>query len=504
MNESQPADEKRSIRERLGIGTVRSRISTIIIAITALSMLFVGTIIGVLQYNRVIDSVTAHLEHAEYEVRRFAERSGDEASGLPAPATTGEFLDQFMQQQLPVENEGMVGFTNGALSFHHGDLGYPVREDPELVEFIRPLTESTSTEWRQTRTSTGHFYILSVPTLGEGDDHGAMVFVVDLEAELQPVWVFLRSYTLISLFTVLLAGATAWWAAGRVMKPLARIRRLTTRISQHNLDERLPIEGTTEDLAAVSASFNSMVDRMQAAFASQYQLLDDAGHELRTPVTIVQGHLELMDVEDPADVFETRELALAELERMRRLTDDLVLLAKTERPDFLRLEPVDISDVTREAYTHARQLGDRNWSLGNTADVIISGDSQRLLQAYLQLAANAVKFSEDGSAITISSTVRTTIHGRELYLSVQDEGAGIAPENQAKVFERFARVDSRKQGAGLGLSIVSGIARAHGGDVALSSQPGIGSTFSLVLPLADDALDDEVVVDPSYSPTNAI
>ncbi|NLW12930.1 MAG: HAMP domain-containing histidine kinase [Trueperella sp.] len=484
----EPTSAGGRLRKTLNWGTVRSRVTAIILLVTALSMIVVGVLVSVIQYQDTLDSVDSHLSHSETEVRRFGARvASEETLYADQPADTAAFIVQFMQQQIPVENEGMLGFVDGELTYHQGELGIPVQEDTELIEFITPFTASEYTEWSNTRTSIGHYRILSIPVAVGDTELGAIVFVHDIGEELAPVRSFIRSYLVIAFITILVASIAAWWAAGRVMAPLDRLREATTRITEHNFDERIEVQ-STDDLADVSRSFNAMVDRMRAAFSSQNQLLDDAGHELRTPVTILQGHLELMDPHDPQDVQDTRELTLGELDRMRRLTDDLVLLAKTERPDFLHTGPVDVTDLMDDAYAHARQLGDREWVLGAVEPVVVDGDSQRLLQAILQLASNAVKFSAEGSPITLSAQVKGGNGGtsRELYLSVADEGVGIAPENQTRIFERFGRVDSSRQGAGLGLSVVSAIASSHGGDVALSSVEGKGSTFSVVLPLKQD------------------
>ena len=485
---SEPATMGARLRKALNWGTVRSRITAIILLITAVSMAVVGILVSVIQYRGTLESVDSHLSHSETVVRNFAERvASEDTLYADQPVDTSEFIVQFMQQQIPVENEGMLGFVGGELTFHQGELGIPVQQDTQLIESITPLTASEFTEWRDIRSDVGHYRVLCIPVAVGDTEAGAIVFVHDIGEELVPIRSFIWTYLLIALITILVASFAAWWAAGRVMAPLERLRQATMRITEHNFDERIETQ-STDDLADVSRSFNAMLDRMGAAFSSQYQLLDDAGHELRTPVTIVQGHLELMDPHDPSDVESTRELALGELDRMRRLTDDLVLLAKTERPDFLNSEPVDITDLMQDAYSHARQLGDREWILGAVEPVVVVGDSQRLLQAILQLAANAVKFSDEGSPITLSAEVKgATQEKRELYLSVTDEGVGIAPENQSRVFERFGRVDTTRPGAGLGLSVVSGIAHSHGGDVALTSVEGQGSTFSVVLPLENES-----------------
>ncbi|MFY9262630.1 MAG: HAMP domain-containing histidine kinase [Actinomycetaceae bacterium] len=480
------APKRSTLRERLGVGTVRSRITVLIILITSLSMLAVGAILSYIQYDNVVDETYARLEHSENELRRFAERVVNEETAFPSPESAEDFIFAFLSQQYPAANEGLAGFVSGSLTHYQGGSGYPIQDNPELVAYISPLTASATTTWTTAETEDGKFVILIVPVLVGESEPGAIAFVHHLTAELVPVWSFMRAFAIVSFITVVLAAVAASLSTGRVMKPLADLRQLSTEISEHNLDGRLPDDQPTEDLKDLATAFNSMVDRMQQAFTSQYQLLDDAGHELRTPVTIVAGHLEVMDPHDPDDVKESRELALGELDRMKRLTNDLVLLAKTERPDFLRFGPTDIGDLTRETVIHSEQLGDRNWVLGEVAHVVVRADEQRILQAWLQLAANAVKFSPENSTVTISSHVETSPAGRELWLSVKDEGVGISREDQKRIFDRFGRVDHAKEGAGLGLSIVSGIARAHNGRVAVESVLGKGSTFSVILPLPDE------------------
>lgn len=464
-------------RERLTPNTVRSQVTRLIIGFTTLSLALVGALLATFQNSEIHDAVESHLAHSEDEVRQFAVRFMAETANLDA-VTIDDFIVSFLQSQFPVEHESMAGFINGAVAYDQGSAQASVQDDAALSSAIQNHLPVSKTLWTEIATPTAKYLVLAVPVQVADGSTGEIVFAHDLSAEHEPLKDFMLTYAGISVAIIFLGGVLAWISTGYVMQPLTELRRLTTEISEHNLDERLPEDAQTADLAAVSRSFNSMVDRMQRALRSQYQLLDDAGHELRTPVTIVSGHLELMDVDDPADVAHTRDLALSELERMKRLTNDLVLLAKTERPDFLRVGRVDVADLTHEAFVHARTLGNREFVLGQQAHAVIGADGQRLLQAYLQLTANAVKFSELGSTITISSQIR----GSDVVLSVKDEGIGIDPANREKIFARFAQVGSN-DGAGLGLAIVSGIANAHGGSVELESELGQGSTFSVVIPL---------------------
>ena len=222
-----------------------------------------------------------------------------------------------------------------------------------------------------------------------------------------------------------------------------------------------------------------MLARLETAFATQQRFVNDAGHELRTPITIVRGHLELLD-DDPEDREQTLALVMDELDRMSRIVDDLLTLAKREQPDFLQLAPFEVGALVDDVLAKASALGPRNWQLDSFADETIVADRQRVTQALMQLAQNAVEHTEDGDEIGLGAFVAAG----ETRLWVRDAGPGIAFDEQKRVFDRFYRAggERRSDGAGLGLSIVQAIAHAHGGRVELSSVPGTGATFTIVLP----------------------
>jgi signal transduction histidine kinase len=229
-----------------------------------------------------------------------------------------------------------------------------------------------------------------------------------------------------------------------------------------------------------------MLDRLEAAFVGQRQFLDDAGHELKTPLTILRGHLELLDPSSPAETAETRTLLLDEVDRMSRLVQDLILLAKSDRPDFLSLGEADLADLVTSVLAKARALGDRSWQLDsethatNGHPVVV--DEQRLTQALLQLADNAVKHTAPGQEIGIGAAIDET----ELRLWVRDTGRGVAEQDRERIFERFGRstVESDDEGFGLGLSIVSAIATAHAGTAYVEDpDEGPGARFVMSLPV---------------------
>jgi signal transduction histidine kinase len=221
-----------------------------------------------------------------------------------------------------------------------------------------------------------------------------------------------------------------------------------------------------------------MLDRLEHAFDAQRHFLDEAGHELRTPLTIVSGQLETLP-EDPAARRRTVELVLDEVRRMSRIVNDLILLAQSNEPDFLRVESVDVAALTNDLYAKAQALGDRKWRIDNLGRGIIVADGQRLTQAVVQLAQNAVEYTEEGAEIGLGSAVTP---GAARFW-VRDTGPGVPPEDRERIFDRFERGASanHRQGAGLGLAIVTAIARAHGGRADLDGASA-GATFSITVP----------------------
>jgi two-component system OmpR family sensor kinase len=209
------------------------------------------------------------------------------------------------------------------------------------------------------------------------------------------------------------------------------------------------------------------------------ELLDDVGHELRTPLTVIRGHLELLG-DDPDERRETIAIVSDELDRMHRMVEELQLLTASGRPGFLRAGPVELGELTVELLAKARALTDRSWRLDAVASGWIVADRQRLTQAVMQLAENAVRHGRPGSPLWLGSAV----DAGEARLWVRDHGPGIAEADRRRIFERFARGagDRPPDGAGLGLAIVQAIAQAHHGRVELASGEGRGSRFTVVVP----------------------
>ncbi|MFF0728893.1 sensor histidine kinase [Streptomyces sp. NPDC004134] len=316
----------------------------------------------------------------------------------------------------------------------------------------------------------------------EEPDAAAFVVAIHTEREREQVSDVFVIMLMISAMALVVVCAIGWAVAGRILAPVRLVGQTAAQLTEQDLTRRIPVRGRADrdETAALAATFNAMLDRLERAFAAQREFVDDAGHELRTPITIVRGHLELMG-EDPAEREETLRLVTDELDRMTRIVEDLLLLAKAERPDFVEPEPVQLAELTADVFVKARTLGERDWELSEVAEGEMRLDPQRVTQAMVQLAQNAVQHTAPGGRIRIGS--RTAEGHVELY--VADSGPGIPPQDADLIFERFrrgtARRGSRGGGAGLGLAIVKAIAEGHRGHVELSPTEGGGATFTLIL-----------------------
>jgi signal transduction histidine kinase len=226
----------------------------------------------------------------------------------------------------------------------------------------------------------------------------------------------------------------------------------------------------------------------QAMLVQQTRFLHDASHELRTPVTIARGHLEVLrrtTQDESAEIAVT----LDELERIERILERLLLLAKADQPDFVVVETIELEPFLEDVFMRWSEVAPRSWRLGALATGVLAADSEGLRIALDSLVENAVKYTDAGDAIEL----RSRASGAAVVIEVADEGCGIAADAVAHIFERFARADparTRAQGGvGLGLAIVDAIAKAHGGHCSVTTSTA-GSTFSLHLPrfcAAEDA-----------------
>ncbi len=424
--------------------------------------------------------ISAGMRQEIGEFEQFARKARKPETGQPF-TTAEQLLEVHMEGQRTNESEVLAGISITSAS-------------PPLVEGQADAVGAITEPGRLNEISTADAPTGTLIT-GQGELRWVRVgvqlgdvvggyFVVGylIEPERGEVNLAVRTLAVVSLLAMLLAAGAAWIVAGQILAPVRLLHQTAAAINEDDLTRRIPVRGN-DDIAALAEQFNAMLDRLQTAFATQRGFLDDASHELRTPITIVRGTIELM-ADDPVERAEDRRLCLDELDRMSRMVEDLLVLAKSERPDFLRLEPVDLAELTSDIDAKIRALGQRHWRLEAIAEGTVRVDPQRITQAMVALAHNAVQHTTPADTITIGSAR----HYRLLSFWITDSGPGVPPRDAHTIFHRFSRGSTggsraHRAGAGLGLTIVTAIATAHGGTARLLSTPGEGATFGIEIPV---------------------
>lgn len=453
--------------------TARTRIVAWLLALVTLALAANLLIATRVLLTRVDGRLDSELSHELEKLRAFAERSGGSFGGVD------ELLAAYLASAIPEGDETYFSMIEGRPGRRSSNEPLArLDRDPEFVGVAGRVTLPTIGDWD---SSAGAARFGVFPVEVEGDNRRAQLVVVEFaEPDRDETITTLRTLAVVSAAALVAAGVASWLVAGRLLRPIRTVRETAETISQSDFSQRIPVTGD-DDVADLARTFNRMLDRIEAAFEGQRQFLDDAGHELRTPITVVRGHLEVMG-DDPDERARSMPLVIDELARMGRIVDDLLMLARADRPDFLAPGPVDLADLTIEVVAKARPLGERRWQVSEVAEATVTADGQRLTQALMQLVSNAVDHTSPGDQIAVGSAVR----GGRVLLWVKDEGSGIAADDQHRIFERFAtsRAAGGSASTGLGLAIVRSIADAHGGVVRVDSAVGHGSTFTLELPVA--------------------
>lgn len=442
--------------------------------------------------ERLDRQVNDMLEQERAEMERLA-TGRDPATGQPFEGDVAAIFSTFLERNVPGPSEAFYTYVDGQ-PFQRSTLSSrtPIRLDTsaELNRYWGGLEDGDRGELD---TEAGPVRYLAVPLSSGGEARGVFVVVNFLESERSAIDDDLRVQALVVAGVVAIAMGIAWFTAGRLLRPLREVTETARTITETDLSKRIPVE-SADEVGQLATTFNEMLDRLEVAFAAQRAFVDDAGHELRTPITVIMGQLELMG-DDPEDRARTLAVVDDELARMARIVEDLLLLAKAEQADFVQVEPVELSDFTTEVLMKARTLGDRDWRLDDCATGTADLDPQRLTQAVLNLARNAVEHTEPGTVVGIGSRWSPG----SIHLWVRDEGPGIPSDEQERIFDRFSRgrnARRRSEGAGLGLAIVRAVAGGHGGRVELTSDVGLGARFELVLPTAGADATPDVPSDP--------
>jgi len=398
---------------------------------------------------------------------------------------TGQHFDSGAVDQFTTGGVYVEMFdAGGHISARSSNLGTRYLPLPAPVGALLRATPRATT----LAGSYGALRLYSLPARAGGQTSGLVLVAASLHEVSTTMQTLLAALAVAGLAAVTLAALGVGALVRRGLRPLDAMASAVEGIDAHDLDRRLALRAPPVEVARLARSFDAMLARLRASFATQRRFVGDAAHELRGPLAAIRGRGDVLLL-DPALDGATREgvaLMRDEAARMGRLVANLLLLARGDEARALDRRPVELDvlllEAARQAHAPAAARG-VTVALGHEDQAVALGDADLLKQLLLNLVDNAVAYTPPGGRVELSLDV----DGEWVRLSVRDTGPGIPAADLERIFERFYRLDQartrRGGGAGLGLAIARWIAEAHGGRIAVESAVGQSSVFTLVLPL---------------------
>ncbi len=481
----------RRVARRLGRFGMTTRLMTVY---TLSLMVIIGLIVW--QSDRVI---TQRLTSAlNTDLVDEAQEYTGAAAGRPPGQTLAAFSQGYLQSHVTSHKLLLIlglrpspsGPEVPALANRRSSLMTAV---PQVAAWVRrppPVTELITVPFR------GASYRVGATPLLVGDRRiGTFVAAANL-ATLNPDRNEQLALAILEGMGALLAAVGAGYLLlRRVLRTINNVTEAAEAARAGDLAQRLPYRGPHDEVGRLAHTVDDMLGQLDAAFSSQRRLLADVSHQLRTPITIARGHLELLARQGtgPGDQ-ETIVLVLDELTQLSLMTERLLFLGRALEPDFLLEEAVHLPTLLGELFEAAQVMAKRSWSLTGVPKASVRGDAAKLRGAILNLLDNAVRATGEEDSISVGAW----IEAGEVVIEVADTGRGIAEDEQPVLFDRFRRSStSTYGGSGLGLAIVKAVAEAHGGRVSLESRVGEGSRFRLTLPAT------RLLVEPASPPLAA-
>ncbi|MEI6437144.1 MAG: ATP-binding protein [Candidatus Omnitrophota bacterium] len=437
------------------------------------------------QINGIIDAY-AELDHAEQPsvamMRQFLTQRGEFSGGR-------EVINELWEKDS--RSLGLAGDMFRIINLH----GQVVLRSTNLSGAVERMftRELAGCQGRvcyvEAALPGGSFYAVNYPFMFSNRSE----FVLQLATPLAAVEKILSNLLMFMsagvLFILLMTVFMGSFLTRRILQPVLEVTRIANNISQKNLGVRLT--GPTQDgeMGLLVDSFNQMIGRLEKSFMHINEFSSQVAHELKTPLAVMKGELELALSRPGLREEEARVMGvmLQEVDRLTLIIKDLLLLARYEyRLDVFKMQRLELGAFIKDLCRHVQALADeKGLRLALTVPaegLFVMGDGAHLKRLFFNLAHNAVKFTPPGGEVAITAR----LEGGSARIDVADTGEGIAPEDQAKVFEKFFRVKrldgAETPGIGLGLALAASIARAHGGEIRLKSAAGQGATFSVILP----------------------
>lgn len=509
-------------RLHLPAASTRVRLTAWYATLFVMVLLAVGISVEGLARNRLMADVDWRLESTAADIGSVVERNLTSRSFTASPTRFEDIvptLGSFASRGLLIQITDPTGKVVRASEYAPAQPLIPLQDDLDAA------TQFTNATWNGDTVRAVNYPLMIMDASNIRWFLGTII-VAERLTTMNETLASLRQVLMVSsALGLALALAAGWAVAGRALRPVDRVTAAAARIARDgktatSLAARLPIPPTNDELSRLSATFNAMLDRLEASFSAQERFVADASHELRTPLTAIRGNVDVLSRQalsrhrplDSNDLLPALNDIRQETERMRRLLDDLLALARADAGSeqlgstATVWQRVNLDQVAADAIRSAASLATGQiLELEAPRPVAVDGDPDRLHQLLLILLDNAIRHTPAPGHIRVA--VANTADGFAR-IGVRDDGEGIDEEHLPHLFKRFYRADGARGrasgGTGLGLAIARSICQLHGGDIAVSSAPGQGTTFIVSLPSAEVSAPSRVNAGTGNQPENAL
>ena len=470
--------------------SIRTRLTLWYTGLLALILLTIGILIYSLVGRILLVNLQERLVAQAEDVIAVIQQENDPLAVMLSGRASLPSIDAFGSQYYVQ----IVQLDGRAVQLSENLRGQRLPVAPLMLQNLEPGQPRFMT----VQASDVRLHVASLP-IPIGNQLVGVVEVASLMAGIDDALSVVRRVLLLSsALALLFAAAGGSILARAALRPIKAITETAQQITgTRDLSQRIAAEVPNDEVGRLTATVNDMLGRLESSFDTQQRLVADVSHELRTPLTTIQGNVDLLRrgaADDPAMRSEALAAIGNETARMRRLVNDLLLLAQADAGLQLRRQPVELDtlilDVYRQGQIMAQNTG-VHVRLGAEDQAVVLGDADRLRQLLLNLVDNAIKYTPTGGDVTLTLKRQAGW----VQIRVEDTGAGIAAEDLPHIFDRFYRADrsrARPGGAGPGLAIARWVAEAHGGRLEVESTVGVGTAFTLYLPEPTSSDDKEV------------
>lgn len=485
---------------------IRIQLAILYSAVFAILLLFAGVILVFNVHQTLLDSIDTNLQLRSMQIANDVSLQGNiitlhDNTGVLSGLINNDEIAGLIRDSKNTEIE----------DFNYRDPGTDIDQDA-IVRILGPGKETVyvtpafkrlvlpnmctnaplhGNAWLGTITANGqNTRIYSMPLQRNGKIFGLLQVGTPLSSLSATINSMAMELIFIAPLVLLLGAVGSYWLATRAFQPIERLIYTARTIKAGDLHQRVPVPETSDEIQHLALTFNEMLDSLEQQLARQRRFTADVSHELRTPVAAIRSMTDVALEQGPQEDEHTTILrnVNSQAERLGRLISDLLTLVRADDGHIaFEQEPVHLdrlaTDVAETMQWLAEERGIRLQVRANPSALIV-GDEARLMQLMMNLIDNALNYTGKGGQVTLSVDQKSA----NIYLQVSDTGLGIAPEHIKHIFERFYRTDTARSratgGTGLGLAIVEWVVREHHGTIRVDSQPGQGTTFTVILPSA--------------------